>query len=105
MKTMYPSGYHHHGFVATHALEHVMYGSCVYIRFYVYIYGFMCIYTLSIRIAASNFDGERSKVFPTFFVGAVRLLLSNYSKAQGECLTSWLDEALYFKARGEYVKV
>ena len=58
MKTMYPSGYHHHGFVATHALEHVMYGSCVYIRFYVYIYGFMCIYTLSIRIAASNFDGE-----------------------------------------------
>ena len=65
----------------------------------------MCIYTLSIRIAASNFDGQRSKAFQTLFVGAVRLLLWNYSKAQGECLTSWLDEVLYFKARGEYVKV
>ena len=26
MKTMYPPGYHHNGFVATHALEHMMYG-------------------------------------------------------------------------------
>ena len=26
MKTMCPPGYHHNGFVATHALEHMMYG-------------------------------------------------------------------------------
>ena len=27
MKTMCPLGYHHNGFVATHALGHMMYGS------------------------------------------------------------------------------
>ena len=27
MKTMCPPGYHHNDFVATHALEHMMYGS------------------------------------------------------------------------------
>ena len=26
MKTMCPPGYHHNGFVATHALGHMMYG-------------------------------------------------------------------------------
>ena len=26
MKTMCPHGYHHNGFVATHALGHMMYG-------------------------------------------------------------------------------
>ena len=26
MKTMCPPGYHHNGFLATHALEHMMYG-------------------------------------------------------------------------------
>ena len=26
MKTMCPPGYHHSGFVATHALGHIMYG-------------------------------------------------------------------------------
>ena len=26
MKTMCPLGYHHNGFVATHALGHMMYG-------------------------------------------------------------------------------
>ena len=31
MKTMCPPGYHHNGFVATHALGHMMYG-------YIYIY-------------------------------------------------------------------
>ena len=25
MKTMYPSSYHHNGFIATHALGHMMY--------------------------------------------------------------------------------
>ena len=25
MKTMYPLGYHHYGFLATHALGHMMY--------------------------------------------------------------------------------
>ena len=35
MKTMCPSGYHHNGFVATHALGHMMYGYvyiCIYIK-------------------------------------------------------------------------
>ena len=27
MKTMCPSGYHHNGFFATHALGHIMYGT------------------------------------------------------------------------------
>ena len=27
MKTMCPPGYHHNGFVATHALGHMMYGT------------------------------------------------------------------------------
>ena len=27
MKTMCPPGYHHNGFVATHALGHMMYGA------------------------------------------------------------------------------
>ena len=34
MKTMCPPGYHHNGFVATHALGHMMYG---------YIYISMCV--------------------------------------------------------------
>ena len=62
MKTMCPPGYHHNGFVATHALGHMMYGSTllvpmnqrvlnkqskeriyiyiihIYIFFYIYIY-------------------------------------------------------------------
>ena len=28
MKTMCPTGYHHNGFVATHALGHMMYIMC-----------------------------------------------------------------------------
>ena len=31
MKAMYPPGYHHNGFVATHALGHMMYVMCPYI--------------------------------------------------------------------------
>ena len=27
VKAMCPPGYHHHGFVATHTLGHIMYGS------------------------------------------------------------------------------
>ena len=34
MKTMCPPGYHHNGFVATHALGHMMY---IYIYIYMYI--------------------------------------------------------------------
>ena len=30
MKTMCPPGYHHNGFVATHALGHMMYSSQVH---------------------------------------------------------------------------
>ena len=50
MKTMCPPGYHHNGFVATHALGHMMYvasvrfehsvgrGSLMTTNIYVYIY-------------------------------------------------------------------
>ena len=31
MKTMCPPGYHHNGFVANHALGHMMYGYIMYI--------------------------------------------------------------------------
>ena len=36
MKTMHPPGYHHNGFVTTHALGHMMYG-------YIYIYICVCV--------------------------------------------------------------
>ena len=36
MKTISPPGYHHNGFVATHALGHMMYS--IYIYIYIYIY-------------------------------------------------------------------
>ena len=36
MKTMCPPGYHHNGFVATHALGHMMYGF-KYISIYLYL--------------------------------------------------------------------
>ena len=49
MKTMCPPGYHHNGFVATHALGHMMYGShnrtYTYVYVYVYIYIYIYIYT------------------------------------------------------------
>ena len=35
MKTMCPPGYHHNGFMATHALAHMMY---IYIYIYIYMY-------------------------------------------------------------------
>ena len=49
MKTMCPPGYHHNGFVATHALRYMMYGyigvsragiksNNIYIYIYIYIY-------------------------------------------------------------------
>ena len=34
MKTMCPPGYHHNGFVATHALGHMMYG-CFHDNIYI----------------------------------------------------------------------
>ena len=42
MKTMCPPGYHHDGFVATHALGHMMYRLYIYI--YIYIYTYIYIY-------------------------------------------------------------
>ena len=33
MKTMCPPGYHHNGFVATHALGHMMYAHLASVRF------------------------------------------------------------------------
>ena len=42
MKTMCPPGYHHNGFVATHALGHMMYGYD-YGHDYIY-YIYICIY-------------------------------------------------------------
>ena len=49
MKTMCPPGYHHNGFVATHALGHMIYG-CIMrmynIHIYVYIYIYIYIYII-----------------------------------------------------------
>ena len=53
MKTMCPTGYHHNGFAANHALGHMMYGYirlcvcvcvCVCVCIYIYIYMYMYIY-------------------------------------------------------------
>ena len=40
MKTMCPPGFHHSGFVRTHALGHMVYGYTllVYMDIYIYIY-------------------------------------------------------------------
>ena len=48
MKTMCPPGYHHNGFVATHALGHMIYGYTLlvpmkYIYIYIYIFH-LCVY-------------------------------------------------------------
>ena len=40
MNTLCPPGYHHSGFVATHALGHMMYGLYVYMMYQLCI----CIY-------------------------------------------------------------
>ena len=64
METMCPPGYHHNGFVETHALGHMMYGSYAHlasVRFehsvchgslmtttYIYIYIYMYIYNIYI---------------------------------------------------------
>ena len=45
MKTMCPPGYQHNGFVATHALGHMMYGD-IYTYIYIYIYIYLCIYNI-----------------------------------------------------------
>ena len=37
MKTMCPPGYHHNGFVAPHALGHMMYGYTIYLYLYIYV--------------------------------------------------------------------
>ena len=49
MKTMFPPSYHHNGFVATHALGHMMYGYiyiCEHICIYMKLYVFMKLYVL-----------------------------------------------------------
>ena len=55
MKTMCPPGYRHNGFVATHALGHMMYGFydniyIYYIYIYLHIYTYMYIYNIYIYI-------------------------------------------------------
>ena len=63
MKTMCPPGYHRNGFVATHALRHMMpkcmschkaivvatggahcFHDCIYMYIYIHIYIYMCVY-------------------------------------------------------------
>ena len=54
MKTMCPPGYHHNGFVATHALGHhvpwvIMSSLCVVDHLYIYIYTlYIYIYIISL---------------------------------------------------------
>ena len=38
MKTMCPPGYHHNGFVATHALIYICMYMYIYVYMYIYIY-------------------------------------------------------------------
>ena len=48
---MFPPGYHHHDFVATHALEHMMYTVyTVYIYTYIYIHIYTVIYVYIIYV-------------------------------------------------------
>ena len=65
MKAMCPPGYHHNGHMATHALEHMMYGSgYIYIYMYVYISMYViCIY-IYICIHESNVPSWLSPYWP-----------------------------------------
>ena len=54
---MFPPGYHHHDFVATHALEHMMSGfiyiPCIryiYIHIYIHIYTVIYVYIIYVYI-------------------------------------------------------
>ena len=56
MRTVSPQGYHHNGFVATHALGHMIFGyhvrlvpTCAHIYIYIYIYIYY-IYILYVHI-------------------------------------------------------
>ena len=56
MKTICPPSYHHNGFVATHAIEHLstwctLYDYWLYMYIYIYIYIYVCMFiNLSIYI-------------------------------------------------------
>ena len=75
MKTMCPPGYHHNGFVATHALGHMMY-------IYIYIYS----HTYLRELRSCSFYGEgifltlctckpkNSKSYAMFYYTSVSLL-------------------------------
>ena len=47
MKTLFPRGYHQYGFVASHALGHMMYGLYIYI--YIYVCVCVCMYMYDIN--------------------------------------------------------
>ena len=55
MKTMCPPGYHHNGFVATHALGHMMYGIYIYVYTVYGIYIYIYIYIYLFLILHSNY--------------------------------------------------
>ena len=68
MKTMCPPGYHHKGFVATHALGHMMYGYMMYIYIQFYNFSFIIIVTLQYKQSTKslsynfNFLNDYTKV-------------------------------------------
>ena len=51
MKTMCPLGYHHNGFVATHALGHLMYGFICIMHNHVYISNYQIWYGCLLKVA------------------------------------------------------
>ena len=59
MKTMCPPGYHHNGFVATHALGHMMCGSSHHVQPYIMCPS-ACIY-IYIYISRCNVSSDESK--------------------------------------------
>ena len=62
MKTMCPPGYHHSGFVATHALGHMMYG---------------CVHELSQSHCGDNREGTWYSVF---MVGCIYVICSQKNR-------------------------
>ena len=85
MKTMCPSSYHHNGFVATHALGHMMYGytllvpmkqrvlkshrskisiiyNNIYNKYIIYMYIVYIYIYIYIQFPASNFMVEENRV-------------------------------------------
>ena len=63
MKTMCPPGYHHSGFVVTHALWHMMYMYIIYISISISVYIYIYIYIIYSQYIYIIYSATETKYF------------------------------------------